>query len=637
MSVSMQRGVVSSAPYARLPDKDEEAVNGRAAPPPRTKMQLMGRAWRSVWPVGAVGIRVRFGVSVLLLLTGKVLDLAPPFALKLVVDNLTAPAGPKFPLVGLLLFGISRFLSACVGELRNIVYATVSANAERIVALDVLEHLLNLSFRYHISRKTGSVLRSVSRGASSFSDVIRIFLFQFCPVILQVVLVCTLLLVRFDWWFALITFLSITLYVVYTIFTTGWRDKHRRHLADKDNAFNQRAVDCLLNYETVKYFNAEEHEKRRYDIALREYRDASILSQQSLSVLNMGQNFIISIGVTSAMFLAADQVSRGEQSVGDFMMIQQFILTLYTPLGFLGTYWRMINQALVDVESMLNILEENVEVKDIPLAPSLHVDKAHIEFRNVSFSYKPGQPLLKGISFEVKPGQTVALVGASGAGKSTIGRLLYRFFDVTDGQILIDGQNIAHVSQQSLRRSIGIVPQDCVLFNDSFAYNIGYGIKSRQLTDASMDDIVAAAKAASIHDFIMSQPDGYETKCGERGLRLSGGERQRIAIARAILKNPAIMLYDEATSSLDTITEQAIQSSLTEIAKGRSVLCVAHRLSTVVNSSRIIVLKDGEIAESGTHNELLARNGIYADMWRRQQNQAQLEGSLADLDRPLRS
>eukprot|EP00474_Spongospora_subterranea_P006208 CRZ06666.1 hypothetical protein [Spongospora subterranea] len=627
MSISMQSGLTHGG-YTRLPDE-----NGTVIMPakPLSKLQLVKRAWESVWPADDAAMRFRFVFSIILLGVGKILDLVPPFALKLIIDSLTEPAGPEFPTSGLFLFGVSRFLSPCITEWRNIIYATVSANAEKLVALKVMDHLMNLSFRYHINRKTGSILRSVSRGASSFGDVMRTFLFNLLPVVFQVGAVCLLLFARYDWWFAVVTFFTIVIYFVYTILTTKWRDRHRRLLTEKDNLFNQRASDALLNYETVKYFNAEEHEKQRYDRALREFRNASIVSQQSLSVLNIGQNIIISVGVVLAMFLAVKEVTLNIQTVGDFIMIQQFILTLYTPLGFLGTYWRMIHQSLVDVESLIKIIEEPIEIRDLPMAPSLIAKKGHIEFKDVCFGYVPGQPILKNISFEVRPGQSVAIVGASGVGKSTIGRLLYRFYEVTSGQIRIDGQNIAHVTQHSLRRCIGIVPQDCVLFNDTIGYNIGYGIKSRQIADALPYEIEEAAKSASIHDFIMHQPEQYKTVCGERGLRLSGGERQRIAIARAILKNPTIMLYDEATSSLDTITEQAIQKSLEEIAEGRSVLIVAHRLSTIVNSDNIIVLKDGEIVEQGSHESLIKIDKVYADMWRRQQNQKELEISLAEL------
>jgi len=594
--------------------------------------QLLRKTFPYIWTRNNWFLRATLITSLFFLICGSVGKLIVPITLKYAIDEMSPP-NPSFPLVPILLYGLTSFLSTTCDQARDIFYAYVSSNTERLVALETFEHLQRLSLQYHLKRETGSVLRSVSRGSSSFAGLMRIVLFQIFPVFVQVFIVCVYLFTRYSWYYGLVTMAVIIVYFTFTLTTTEWRDKYRRVMNQKDNEFNQKATDALLNFETVKYFCAESHEQSRYDHALQEYTAANIRSQQTLAVLNSGQQLVIVCGVVSAMALAAKQVVDGEVTTGDFVMLYQFILTLYTPLGFLGTYYRMIKQSMVDVESMVLLWQEKPDIKDPSDAIDLQLYNAapEIRFESVSFSYGNGVPILKDISFTVKPGQKVAIVGASGAGKSTIVRLLYRFYDTSSGRILVDGQDISQVRQQSLRQEIAIVPQDCVLFNDTIAYNVGYGAFAKSEMGASHDQVVDAAKSAQLDAFIARQPKQYETKVGERGLRLSGGEKQRVAIARAILKRPSIMLFDEATSSLDSSTEASIQSALDSVAQGRTTITIAHRLSTIMNADQIIVLDKGLVVESGRHEELLALAGLYATMWNRQAKTRELEMDLSRL------
>ncbi|HEY2892275.1 MAG TPA: ABC transporter ATP-binding protein/permease, partial [Dongiaceae bacterium] len=542
-----------------------------------------------------------------------------PMLFKRLVDGLTHK--PELvlalPLGLLLAYGLARVLTQSFSELRDAVFARVAQRAIRRVALDTFRHLHSLSMRFHLDRQTGGLSRVIERGAKGIEFLLFFVLFNILPTILEIGLVCGILWYLYDWRYAAVTFATIGGYVWFTFALTEWRIKHRRRMNEADQEANTKAIDSLLNYETVKYFGNEEHEAKRYDVALQVYEREAVRTRVSLAFLNIGQNLIIATGVTLLMGMAAMEVVQGRATVGDFVLVNAYLIQLYLPLNFLGTVYREIRQALIDMEAMFALLGVDVEVADKPGAPALKVAGGRVEFRHVAFGYDPRRPILKDVSFIVEPGRTLAIVGSSGAGKSTISRLLFRFYDVSDGAILIDGQDIADVQQTSLRAAIGVVPQDTVLFNETLEYNIAYGRPS-----AGENEVIEAARLARLHDLVERLPDGYETKVGERGLKLSGGEKQRVAIARALLKQPAIMLFDEATSALDSRTEKEIQKSLSEVSADRTTLMIAHRLSTVIDADEIIVLEDGSIVERGRHAELLAKSGVYAAMWARQQKAA---------------
>ena len=562
--------------------------------------------------------RGRVALALTLLISAKVANVGVPLLLKQIVDSLDKPqALIALPVIFLLGYGALRFASTLFGELRDAVFAKVTQRAIRRVALKVFGHLHALSLRFHLERQTGGVSRDIERGTRGIGFLLNFMLFNILPTLVEIGLVATILVVKYDISFAIVTFITLVVYIAFTLFVTEWRMVFRRTMNDMDSKANTRAIDSLLNYETVKYFSNEQFETRRYDDSLQVWEKAAVRNQTSLAALNAGQSFIVALGVTALMFLAAQGVAKGTMTLGDLVLVNAYMIQIYLPLHFLGFVYREIKHSLADMEKMFNLLEVNAEVKDKPGAPDLRIATSTIRFEHVDFNYDAKRQILHDVSFEIPSGKTVAVVGASGAGKSTLSRILFRFYDVSGGRVTIDGQDIRDVTQQSLRAAIGIVPQDTVLFNDTIYYNIAYG-----RPDATRDEIIAAAQAAHIHDFIESIPDKYESIVGERGLKLSGGEKQRVAIARAILKEPRILIFDEATSALDSKSEKAIQAELKRIAENRTTLVIAHRLSTIVDADRILVMEHGRIAESGTHRELLERNGVYAHMWALQQQEA---------------
>jgi ATP-binding cassette subfamily B protein len=507
-------------------------------------------------------------------------------------------------------YGVSRVLDSGFQQLRDVVFAKVGQRALRRVGLETFQHIHNMSLRYHLSRKTGGLSRVMERGVKGVAFLLRFLLFSIGPLLLQLVLISGALAAFFDLRYLLVIVVAIVAYVWFTAVVTEWRVKIRKEMNDQDNDANQKAIDSLLNFETVKYFGAESREAARYDAAMQGYETAALKTSYSLGVINIGQALIINTAMVVVMLMSVQGVADGRISVGGFVAVNAYIMQVMMPLNFLGFVYREIRQALVDMSEMFSLLEQPPEVQDKPGAPPLHVAGGRIEFRDVHFAYDPKRAILKGVDLAVEPGQTLAIVGPSGSGKSTIGRLLFRFYDVSAGAVLIDGQDIRDVSQNSLHNAIGVVPQDTVLFNDTIYYNIAYGRDA-----ATRAEIEQAAKAAQIHDFVQSLPNGYDTMVGERGLKLSGGEKQRVGIARSLLKNPPILLLDEATSALDTQTEHEIQESLIQMGQGRTVMIIAHRLSTVVHADRIVVLEQGQIVESGSHDELLAQEGRYSHLW----------------------
>lgn len=557
-------------------------------------------------------------MALLCLITAKVANVGVPLVMKQIIDSLDAKqAVLALPFALLTIYGVLRLSTTLFAELRDIVFVRVAKRAIRRVALQVFRHLHSLSLRFHLDRQTGGVSRDIERGTRGISTLLSYMLFSIIPVVIEFSLVSFVLLAKFDWRFMAITMAAVVIYLGFTVSVTEWRMEIRRRANELDAKANTRAIDSLLNYETVKYFNNEEFEARRYDESLQKYESADVKNEASLGALNIGQSFVIAVAVTALMILAAQGVVGQELTLGDLVLVNGLLIQLYIPLNFLGMVYREIKQSLVDMDKMFRLLAENREVKDSPRAIELAPVLPHVKFENVSFSYEPRRTILHDVSFEIPAGHTVAVVGASGSGKSTLARLLFRFYDVSAGRITVNQIDIRELTQKSLRAAIAIVPQDTVLFNDTIYYNIAYGD-----TSATREQVIEAARAAHIHALIESLPDGYDTMVGERGLKLSGGEKQRVAIARALLKNPRILIFDEATSALDSKSEKAIQTELQRISVSRTTLTIAHRLSTIVEADQILVMEAGRIVERGSHRELLAHGGTYAHMWTLQQKQA---------------
>ncbi len=578
-----------------------------------------------LWPRGKPGLRARVLIAMALLAAAKATNVIVPIFYKQAVDSLTGDASGLvvIPVALLLAYGLARIFAQAFGEFRDAVFSRVAQRAIRLAGLNTFRHLHRLSLRFHLGRKTGGISRAVERGTKGIEFLLRFMLFNVLPTLLEILLVCGILWHLYGVIFALITFATLCCYILWTLVVTEKRLKYRRAMNDSDSEAHSRAIDSLLNFETVKYFGNEEHEAARFEDALRGYENAAVKSGVSLAVLNIGQGVIISIGVTLSMVMAAYGIKNGSMTIGDFVLVNSYLLQLFMPLNFLGFVYREIKRSLTDMDAMFDLLKQEEEVRDKVGAPSLILRGGEVVFENISFKYDTRRPILKNVSFQIQPGKNIALVGPSGSGKSTISRLLYRFYDVAEGRILIDQQDIRDVSQASLRAAIGMVPQDTVLFNDTIYYNIAYG-----RPNASPSEIEDAARLAKIHDFIMSLPDKYQSKVGERGLKLSGGEKQRVAIARTILKRPHILIFDEATSALDSETEQGILSSLREVSEDHTTLTIAHRLSTVIDADEILVLHSGEVIERGTHDQLLDMTGTYADMWNRQQQAAKARETL---------
>ena len=583
-----------------------------ADPARRSEWHTIARVLPYLWEY-----RGRVLLALVFLVIAKLANVSVPLVLKEVVDALDPrQAALMLPLALLVAYGALRLSNTLFAELRDVVFVRVTQRAIRRIALTVFRHLHGLSLRFHLDRQTGGMTRDIERGTRGIGTLLSFMLFSIIPVILEFSLVAAVLLTKFDWRFAAITFAAVGIYIGFTFWITEWRIEIRRRANDLESKASTRAIDSLLNYETVKYFNNEEFEARRYDNNLQNYEAAAVKNEASLGILNIGQSCIIAIAVTLLMILAAQGVVDQTLTLGDLVLINGLLIQLYIPLNFLGMVYREIKQSLIDMDRMFRLLTQHREIEDKPAAVPLISPRAMVRFEHVDFSYDPNRQILFDVSFEIPAGSKVAVVGHSGSGKSTLARLLYRFYDVGGGRITINGIDIRDLQQMSLRGAIGIVPQDTVLFNDTIYYNIQYG-----RPEAAHEEVIAAAQAAHIHEFVSSLPDGYEARVGERGLKLSGGEKQRVAIARAILKNPRIMIFDEATSALDSATEQAIQAELVRIAEGRTTLVIAHRLSTVMDADQILVMDGGRIVERGTHRELLERAGAYAEMWALQQQE----------------
>lgn len=587
----------------------------------KSGMRTIRKVAPYLWPADKPSIKLRVVLALIALVLARAVAVAAPMYYGAVVDvlgaegeNLEPSAFFAFGAVALVvIYGLLRLASVGLNQLRDVVFAVVGQRALRKLALETFEHMHALSLRYHITRKTGGLSRIIERGVKGVEFLLRFMLLSIGPLILELIMISTILFFVFDVSYLAVVVVTIAVYIWFTFKVTELRVQIRKEMNDQDTDANQKAIDSLLNFETVKYFGAEQREAKRYDESMKGYEAAALKTNYSLAVLNFGQSFLITGGLVLVMVMAAIGVQNGELTVGEFVMVNAYMIQITMPLNFLGTVYREIRQALVDMGEMFDLLEQLAEVTDKPNAKELDVKGGHIAFKAVDFGYDPDRQILKTLDLDVKPGRTVAVVGPSGSGKSTIGRLLFRFYDVNGGGVSIDGQDIRDVTQASLHDALGIVPQDTVLFNDTIGYNIAYGREG-----ATRDDVIAAAKAAKIHDFVLSLPDGYETTVGERGLKLSGGEKQRVGIARTLLKNPPILLLDEATSALDTETERDIQDSLKAMSTGRSVITIAHRLSTIVDADKIVVLENGHLVEQGTHDELLELGARYSSMWHRQ-------------------
>lgn len=594
--------------------------------PKRTQWDTAKSLMRHLWPPDYFSLKVRVVLALISLVLAKIVNVYVPFLFKDAVDALSLKPMLLMPLGIILGYGLARILQQAFGELRDYIFVKVAQHAQRTVALETFRHLHNLSLAFHLDRQTGGLTRVIERGTRAIQTVLTFMLFNIIPTLIEILLVTGILYKTFGWKFALVTFVAVGTYILFTFFITNWRTKFRRSMNDRDTEANTKAIDSLLNYETVKYFVNEEHEYKRYDLSLEQYQVEAIRSQSSLSLLNVGQGTIVGIGLVGVMWLAAQGVADGVLTVGDFVLVNTLLIQLFIPLGFLGFVYREVSQGLIDMEKMFELLGIHAEVPDKANAKDLQVAQAEVEFDHVNFAYNPDRQILKDVSFKIPAGHTVAIVGPSGSGKSTLARLLFRFYDVTGGKILVANEDVRDVTQNSLRSAIGIVPQDTVLFNDSIGYNIHYGRPA-----ATDEEVVQAARLSQIHNFVDSLPKKYKTPVGERGLKLSGGEKQRVAIARTVLKQPAILIFDEATSALDSHTEKEIQASLREVSKNRTTMVIAHRLSTIVDADEIIVLKDGQIVERGRHPQLLQKNGEYAAMWQKQQQAREYEAKLSEV------
>lgn len=581
-----------------------------------------------LWPQGRWDLRLRVIAAITFLILAKLLNIYVPFVLKETVDVFSQPLSVMTLPIGLIVaYGVARLMVAIFGELRDFIFARVGQHAQRTIALNTFKHLHALSLQFHLSRQTGGLSRVIERGTRGIQFVLQFMTFNILPTLLEIVLVTAAVIYHFSLLYGVIIFSTILIYIILTIAVTEWRTKFRKSMNSAESSANTKAIDSLLNFETVKYFGNEEHEYARFDHSLEKYERAAVTSQMSLSLLNVLQAAIIGIGLVAVMWMTSQGILDGKFTVGDFVLINTFLIQLYLPLNFLGFVYREIKNSLIDMDKMFELINVHTDVADKPGAKNIEVTRGAIEFENVHFGYNPDREILKGVSFRIGAGETLAIVGASGSGKSTIARLLFRFYDIQSGDIKIDGQSIKNVTQKSLREKIGVVPQDTVLFNDSIGYNILYGRPS-----ATQDEMYNASRMAKIHDFVDSLVQKYDTPVGERGLKLSGGEKQRVAIARTILKNPPILIFDEATSALDTHKEKEIQQSLHEISMHRTTVVIAHRLSTVVDADEIIVLHDGQVVERGKHTELLQKNGEYASMWSKQQEVRKYEEKLQEIE-----